>query len=73
MQRMKVVLPEPDGADDDDHLLALDRQRHTLEDVQLAEPLLTSVASTRRHPTVVGPPPIALRMSSAISVISDPR
>ena len=37
---MNVVLPEPDGAEDDDDLLALDLEGDVLEDVQLAEPLV---------------------------------
>ena len=51
MQRMKVVLPEPDGADDDHDLLALDLQGDALQDVELAEPLVDVRAPPRPRPS----------------------
>ena len=40
MVRMKVDLPEPDGAEDDDDLAGLHGQVDAAQDVELAEPLV---------------------------------
>ena len=73
MQRMNVVLPEPDGPHDDDDLAPLDGHRDALEHLVVGRTnLWTSVASTTLAVSAGGAPPIASRMVVADgSAISD--
>ena len=43
MQRIHVDLPDPEGAQHDDHLALLDRGRHPLQGLEVAVPLVDTI------------------------------